>query len=126
MSRATHSIPNRSRNDESMAKHALFIVLLLAVSGCATASKLNRLSLGMSKGQVIEELGDPDTTMAKDEVEVLVYHKYATGDDAFVGRSTQYAVFIQNGKVTKYGRASALGGPDTKKLIIQTQSGGDE
>ena len=77
---------------------------LFLLFGCATAHKINKISIGMSKGQVIETLGDPVSVTAKDGIEYLNYRYSETGDDAFYGRTDPYVVVIKNGVVDGYGR----------------------
>ena len=75
---------------------------LMLLAGCATTSKdFNRLSLGMSKPQVIDILGQPRSTGADAEAEYLHYSLHS-GIGTF---EEPYVVEIRDGKVVKYGHA---------------------
>jgi hypothetical protein len=82
----------------------LSIILLFAV-GCATAGRINNVSLGMSKSQVIDVMGIPDHTKAIYGQEVLVYNLYDSANDAFAKFGHEYWIVIREGGVVQYGRA---------------------
>ena len=58
----------------------------------------------MTKAEVIDAIGNPDSVSAKDNVEYLVYHwaspKQLIADENNLGR---YFVRLRNGKVDAYG-----------------------
>lgn len=95
---------------------AAFILTTLLV-GCATSHKMNEISLGMTKQQVIEKLGPPVSTSAAPGVEYLNYRFSETGDHAYYGISTPYFVRIVGGKVDAYGRRGDFDVPETKSTI---------
>jgi outer membrane protein assembly factor BamE (lipoprotein component of BamABCDE complex) len=76
----------------------------LLLFGCATAHKMNSVQLGMTKSQVIEVLGRPDSISAQGSTEVFRYHLYETSDDAYNGFDSEYFVRLINGNVDSYGR----------------------
>jgi len=84
------------------------IITLLGVAivfGCAASpQKLNELRLGMSKTEVIDTMGNPVSTSARDEVEYL---KYRFRSDGWF--TSEYYVKLQNGKVDAFGRAGDFG-----------------
>ena len=82
-----------------------FLLVLVVLVGCATASKTNGLSLGMTKAQVLAVMGQPASTAADSEVEVLRYKLSATGHDAFHHRTEEYFVRLVSGKVERFGKA---------------------
>ncbi|MGA3008213.1 MAG: SHOCT domain-containing protein [Opitutaceae bacterium] len=86
-----------------------FIPILLIVvalfAGCATADKLNNVHIGMTKEQVIELLGAPDSTSAQANVEYLTY--YLESDPNY-GRDQPYMVRVVDGKVESFGRLLQL------------------
>jgi outer membrane protein assembly factor BamE (lipoprotein component of BamABCDE complex) len=82
---------------------AVLVVLLLA-GGCATSHRMNSVSLGMTKQQVVEALGVPVSTSATQGVEYLNYRFSETPDHAYYGVTTPYFVRIVDGKVEAYGR----------------------
>ncbi len=50
----------------------LLLVSLLTFAGCATAPKMNRLNVGMTKQEVISAMGKPASTAAPGNgVEIL-------------------------------------------------------
>jgi len=69
--------------------------------GCATTSKMNRISLGMTKNEVIKLMGQPSSTAGINEEETLRYNLYNIHNDMY----EEYWVVLINGKVYKYGRA---------------------
>ena len=76
---------------------------------------MNSVSVGMTKQQVIEVLGPPVSTSAKQGVEYLNYRFSETSDHAFEGVTTPYFVRIIGGKVDAYGR---LGDFDSTRSTI--------
>ena len=85
--------------------HTLTLVALIAVAGCATAPKMNRLSVGMTKQEVISVMGSPASTAAPGNgVELLRYRLSPTSDHAFYGSTEEYFVRLVNGKVDSYGK----------------------
>lgn len=95
----------------------LLFILVVVTSGCATANKLNNVSLGMSKQEVISELGPPVSTSAKEGVEYLKY--FFVEKDVRDGK-TPYYVRLVNGKVESYGRVGDFDStktPETKSTI---------
>jgi len=91
-------------------KHIVCLLALLiavtALSGCTSrATAMNRLSVGMTKQQVISILGKPSSTAAPGNgVELLRY----TFKDGSWARATmvdnEYFVLLRNGTVEQYGR----------------------
>lgn len=94
----------------------LAILCLLVLTACATAKKINRVSLGMTKDQVIDNLGEPDSSKGKDNREVLVYEFI---EDAWTGREGTYWVELQSGKVVWYGKAGDFGSSEGSKHTIE-------
>lgn len=89
-----------------MIKNTILALLcVLFVSGCAASSKsMNKLQLGMSKSQVVEAIGSPDSTSAYIDVEFLTYR--LRSDGLF---TADYYVRLQNGKVDAFGQAGDFG-----------------
>jgi hypothetical protein len=81
-------------------KKSLFCLLLL--TGCVSAQKLNRVSLNMTKAEVIRQIGSPVSTSAKDNVEYLNY-KWREGPYPSLYKYP-YFVRLRDGKVDAYGR----------------------
>jgi hypothetical protein len=103
----------RSKGGIMQKYKLLFLVLPILLVGCATAHKMNSISLGMTKQQVIQTLGRPVSTSAHSGVEYLNYRFAETGDDDFYGIYKPYYVRIVDGKVESYGR---LGDFDSTKV----------
>lgn len=105
----------------------LFVwVFALAALGCSSsAKKLNQVSVGMSKAEVMEVLGDPNETRASEGVEYLMYELrkapgggtqtacavggVATWGLAYLFKGCQYSdddyfVQLRDGRVNAYGR----------------------
>lgn len=80
---------------------------LILLAGCqaivyGTASDFEKLSLGMSKSQVIHTLGSPVSVSAdadKDEEEFI----FKRMKHAISAWPRTYSVTLRNGKVVKYG-----------------------
>jgi len=88
-----------------MKSPLLFLLIAFtALAGCATASKTNGLRLGMTKSQVLAVTGQPVSTAADNDVEVLRYKFSATGHDAFHHRTEEYFVRLVGGKVERFGK----------------------
>lgn len=85
--------------------HTLLLVSFFAITACATAPKMNRLYVGMTKQEVISVMGPPASTAAPGNgVELLRYRLSPTHDHAFYGITEEYFVGCVNGKVRSYGR----------------------
>ena len=95
-------------------------VFVIFFSGCATAYKINRVSIGMSEEEVISALGEPDYKTATQTEENLIYNYYNSGTDALVGRQAEYRVILKNSHVSSYGSTNDLFSNDNVKY-----SGGD-
>jgi len=77
---------------------ATFLVLI-AITGCTTSSsKLNEVSVGMTKSAVIQILGAPEAVSAKSGSELLLY---GIPSNDF---SDKFYVALFNGKVVEYGQ----------------------
>jgi outer membrane protein assembly factor BamE (lipoprotein component of BamABCDE complex) len=81
-------------------KKNIFLFLIVIAYGCATTSKMNSISLGMSKAEVIEIMGKPVSTSA---VEGTQYLNYTLTDPVYYTPDFYY-VCIREGKVFSYGR----------------------
>lgn len=94
------------------------VAIVLLATACATTSKeMNRLTLGMSKAQVIAILGSPKSTGAEGDTETLNYrlpeHSVGSFDDP-------YFVLLQAGKVVRYGPVprAAKGGTSCVTMMV--------
>lgn len=83
----------------------LVTLALIAFASCATAQKINRVSIGMTRDQVVGIMGEPVSVSAKAGAEYLNYSLYESDDSASWGLDAQpYFVKIVAGKVEAYGR----------------------
>ena len=103
-------------------RQLIFCWISLLLSGCATAWKMNKVSLGMSKADVINAVGMPDDTKAIQNQEVLSYYWSATGTDNYVGRTTEYWIILKDGKVVQYGKAGDYGSSRNPALDLNIQN----
>lgn len=96
------------------------ILAIVLLAGCATAHKMNQVSLGMTKQQVVQALGPPISTSAKPGVEYLNYRFSETDIDERQNVTTPYFIRIVDGKVESYGRLGDFDStktPETKSTI---------
>jgi len=87
-----------------MKRAFAMILMTLLILGCATAGKMNKVQLGMTKEEVIGVLGKPNSASAMDNVMYLKYRFYKEGvlfDD--------YYVKLKDGKVEAYGLVGDFG-----------------
>ncbi len=82
-----------------MTRIAAIGLALLLLMGCASASKLNAVQLGMTKDQVVSAIGSPSSTSEMDNTQYLKYQ--LCSDWIFTDR---YYVRLTDGKVDAYGR----------------------
>jgi hypothetical protein len=80
-------------------------LLLVALIGCSSTQKMNNISLGMSKAEVIAVMGSPNSSAGYDGgVEVLKYSLAKNLDEVMLYTASEYFIQLKDGKVTKYGR----------------------
>jgi hypothetical protein len=86
--------------------HSLILAGVIVLTGCAaTAPNMNLLSVGMTKQEVVDTMGDPVSTAAPGGgFEMLRYQLSSTRDNAYYGITDEYFVRLINGKVDSYGR----------------------
>ncbi len=81
----------------------LFIILVLAMAlqGCATGQKAQNLREGMTKNEVISQLGQPDGFRRNGDYEALQYtNRLISG---WSWDRTDYVVILKDGKLVEYG-----------------------
>jgi hypothetical protein len=99
------------------------LVLAALLGGCATAPRMTRLSLGMTKPEVIRILGKPVSSSATDGVEYLNYRLSETGNDRTWDVTKPYFVQLKDGKVTAWGRHGDFDTVSSPEIRIRTESG---
>jgi hypothetical protein len=123
-------------------KISLLIISALLLTACAdTASRLNEMNVGMTKGEVTQLLGDPKETKAVSGVEYMMYElRDAPGAAAQAGCGVAgiytlgiayafddcqysddlYFVRLINGEVDAYGRQGDFDSTKDPTINIKT------
>ena len=102
---------------------SLLLITLVAtfIVGCAGSPKMNNISLGMTKAEVINVIGNPDSTSAQGAAEYMRYGLWRDFWDRQPGNySDDYFVRLISGKVESYGRMGDFDStktPETKLII---------
>ena len=100
----------------------LALLITLMMFGCATAYKMNKVGLGMTKQEVIQAIGKPVSVSAQGKSEYLNYKLSETSDDAFYGLTTPYYVRLVGGEVESYGRMGDFdSAKDPRKVIVERE-----
>ncbi len=87
-----------------MRSYFLSLLIAIAMSACANASKISAVRLGMTKQEVISVMGTPTSVSAQGKSEFLNYALSETDDHAFLGITTPYYVRLIDGRVESFGR----------------------
>ena len=76
----------------------------LRYNGALSSQRMNYLSVGMTKQEVISVLGMPVSSSAPEpEIEVMHYN-FATDSNPGQFRMRDYVVILRSGKVSQYGK----------------------
>jgi hypothetical protein len=92
---------------EMRTLRSTILVGALFLASCATAPKMNSLSVGMTKQQVIAAMGRPESVRADGGVEYLHYKLSESGDwvrGTWGVPTRDYFVRLKNGVVDSYGK----------------------
>ncbi len=83
------------------------------------SQKINQVSVGMTKQQVIDLIGSPSSTSAKDGVEYLTYNLDEIGGQ----KQVPFYVRLTGGKVDSYGKRGDFDSTQipTTRLIIENK-----
>lgn len=95
------------------------VALALSTAGCATSPRMNKLSVGMTKDEVLDILGSPDSTSAKGGAEYLSYMLH---DGPLGASANDYMVKLVNGKVDSFGHYRDVVPPRTPAIRIQHEN----
>ena len=98
-----------------MNKIIIFFISVV-LSGCVTGQKLNDLSPGMKKDDVIKILGTPDKINSSSDQQLLKYWIYDSTD---YNSKSWYVVLLKDGKVTKYGEIDDVFPPTEEELAAR-------
>lgn len=105
-----------------MKRVITLVTLIVTIISCATSNKINSISLGMTKEQVIRSMGNPNSVSAQSGVEYLIYKLTDTSTNAYYGITTDYYVRIIDGKVESYGRMGDFDSSKEKVIKIETNN----
>lgn len=90
---------------------SFFICLALALlSGCASRDT-TKLRIGMTKEEVFQAMGQPDSVGAENQYEYLNYH---INNQGYLYTTQAYTVRLQNGRVDSFG----VGGQVMTRTLI--------
>lgn len=87
-----------------MRKLLILALLSMLTLGCASASKINNVNIGMTRQEAVAVMGEPTSTSAKGDVEYLNYRL----SGGFLTTSDYY-IRLKEGKVDAFGRAGDFG-----------------
>lgn len=80
----------------------LLILSVILMAGCiATTKRLNKVKLGMSREEVIQVMGQPESILPSLQGEILRYELHESINDWY---PAPYYIYISNGKVKRFGR----------------------
>jgi hypothetical protein len=82
----------------------LIIAILVSLVGCATASRMNRLSVGMTKQEVCSALGNPDSSASPGGGIDILRYELTTKERPYGRISREYYVKLVDGKVESFGK----------------------
>lgn len=88
------------------------ILLVVAMAGCFTSSEsLKKLSVGMTKAEVITAMGQPTSVAAQQDCEYLVYLMANRGvfTPGYLIDTSDFYIRLVDGRVTSYGRKGDFG-----------------
>jgi hypothetical protein len=107
-------------------RYSFLVLAGLLVMGCATTGRMNKISVGMTKEQVIAAMGQPASTRATAGVEYLEYKLRESGDlvaGTWTEPTREYYVRLRDGHVDAYGKMgdieSTKGSEEKPDLNIQ-------
>lgn len=88
---------------------ALLCSAAVSLTGCmamifGTADQLNKVSVGMTRDEVIHTLGEPKSISASGDLEYLQYRWVKTVIAADGNFPDDYFIAIRNGRVVSYGK----------------------
>lgn len=111
----------KGRNMYSKTLFVCLIAIFLAACAASSAKKLNKVSVGMTKAEVISVMGPPISTAARNGVEYLNYRLATSFFDTDGSDTYMYFVRLVNGRVDAYGRKGDFGTTTTPEKRIQIE-----
>jgi hypothetical protein len=103
----------------------ILLIVLVTVVGCSTATKLNHLSVGMTKQEVFSTLGEPISSASPGSgIEILRYELTTREDLRPIHglAKNEYFVRLVNGKVESYGKMGDFDSTKDPTLDINIKS----
>ena len=96
----------------------LALLITVGLAGCmpTTLNKMNKVSIGMSKQEVITAIGSPTETRATAGVEYLMYHLRVDTDVRY--SKVPYFVQIEKGRVIAYGKMGDFGSTQVPESTV--------
>lgn len=104
-----------------MLRPMILVALAVGFAGCiASSQKLNAVSLGMTKAEVLSVMGEPASTRAHGRTEILIYN-LAPPEALFVNENNlpEYFVRLVDGKVEAFGRVGDFGSTRDPTLNVK-------
>ena len=98
---------------------ALLLTALVLIA-CATATRISKVKIGMSKEEVIVVMGKPVSVSAQGRAEYLNYSLSETDDQAWYGITRPYYVRLIDGRVESFGRAGDFDSTKTPAVRIES------
>lgn len=97
--------------------------LALLLAGCANgygkhSSRMNDVSVGMTKAQVLNAIGEPVSTSARDGVEYMNFRFY----EVVFGPYVPYYVRLVGGKVDSFGRTGDFDSTNSPTTKVQIEA----
>ncbi|MGV8935447.1 MAG: SHOCT domain-containing protein [Gallionellaceae bacterium] len=102
-----------------MRTFILCVLVIVSVTGCATAGNIGGVQLGMTKQEVFAVMGTPASVSAQGRSEYLNYALSETDDQAFYGITRPYYVRLVDGRVESYGRAGDFDSTKTPTVRVE-------
>lgn len=96
---------------------SVVFILAMALQGCAIGQKAQSLREGMTKNEVISQLGRPDGFMRNRNYEALQYTNRLIS--AWSWDRADYVVVLKNGRLVEYGPGEVRQrDPSTGTLVL--------
>lgn len=106
-----------------MLRFTFVLFTFLLVSCVGTSAKLNKVSLGMTKSEVVEAIGTPDSVSAQGNIEYLIYH-WASPKQLIADENNldQFFIRLTNGLVDAYGEKGDFDSTKDPKIKIEVDN----
>lgn len=96
---------------------------ILALTGCtAPTSRLNKISVGMTKEEVVAAIGEPVSKAAQGGAEIFRYHLSTPEQIMWTGGYDEYFVRFVAGRVESFGRMGDFDSTKNPTVEVRTES----